>query len=1437
MYNKFVVRSGILVLFVGLVIFYASSVGAERAALLSPDTVAVQQDRVEDTARPEQVQAAVVSISEVHPSGSGNASYAADWFEISNTGTTDLNITGWRMDDSSNAFATAVPLRGVTVIPAGRSAIFFEGTAAGTTDAAITAAFSTAWFGSATPPAGVLIGAYGGSGVGLGTGGDAVNLFAADGTAVTGVAFGSATANATFDNTGRLATVTALSVAGVNGAFLSSNGAETGSPGRRQNATPLTSIDLSQYIIVGRYDLPEPTRTTAPPNNLLAQEVSGVTYNWDTDTLFVVGDSGTSVTQVTKTGQLIDTMTLAQGSSPQGTEFYDPEGITYIGNGKFVMTEERDRRVVQFTYVPGTTLTRAAAQTVTLGTFVQNIGLEGLTYDPTTAGFIVAKEIDPQGIFQTTVDFAAGTASNGSASTVNSINLFDPALMGLLDVADVYAMSNIPTLTGADSARLLVLSHESGKILNISRTGVIANSLTIRGDVGNPLTVPAQQHEGLTVDFNGNLYVVSENGGGGFDFPQLWVYQRSTAPNQPPTMIALNNPVASIIENTNTTAPVKVADIAVTDDQLGANNLTITGPDAAFFQITGFELFIRAGTVLDFETRSSYSITVNVDDPTVGATPDASVNYTLNIIDQVNETPVLNSLIISEVAPWSSGNSPVQADWFEVTNTSANPITLTGWKVDDSSNSFTAAVNLAGITTIGPGESVIFLESSTTNGAALIASFRQTWFGTNPPAGLQIGTYTGSGIGLSTGGDALNLYNPAGELQANVVFGVSPAGPSFPTFNNAVGLNNTNISTLSAVGVNGAFIAANDPNEIGSPGTVGRLIISEVAPWSSGNSPVQADWFEVTNTKATAVDITGWKFDDSSGSPVAAVALLGITSIAPGESVIFLESSTPDATAATFRSNWFGMNPPAGLKIGGYTGGGVGLSTGGDAVNLYNAAGVLQASVLFGASPAGPAFPTFDNAAGLNNVTISQLSAVGVNGAFVAANSSVETGSPGRIVGTGPTPTPTPTPSPTPPPVTPGIRVTEVAPWASGNSPVAADWFELTNTGSTAVNITNWRVDDSSAAFASAVVLNGITSIAPGESVIFVESATPATIAATFRNNWFGTNPPANLQIGTYTGSGIGLGTGGDEVNIFNEAGVVQARVIFGASPAGPAFPTFDNAAGLNNATISQLSAVGVNGAFVAVNSAVETGSPGRIAGATPTQTPSPTPPLPTVRALRVVNAAVQPGQSVTVSVVLDSLGNESSASFSLNFNPAIFTNPTVAIGNGTPAGANLGTNLGEAAQGRIGILVDSTNAYAAGTRQVVTVTFAVPAGVTIGTYPITFGSIPTGQSVSSTQGALLTTTYTAGNVQVGSTASGVEVSGRVTAPDGRGLRNAQVTIVDVRGFARTVSTGSFGYYRFEDVEAGSTLVVGVTSKRYRFTARLIQVVDTLADIDFVAMD
>lgn len=171
-----------------------------------------------------------------------------------------------------------------------------------------------------------------------------------------------------------------------------------------------------------------------------------------------------------------------------------------------------------------------------------------------------------------------------------------------------------------------------------------------------------------------------------------------------------------------------------------------------------------------------------------------------------------------------------------------------------------------------------------------------------------------------------------------------------------------------------------------------QIGITEVAPWGSGNSPYLADWFELTNFGPSAVDITGWRMDDGSSAFASSVALLGVTGIAAGQSVIFLESDN-DMTLTTFVTTWFGATPPSGLAVGRYSGGGVGLNTAGDGVSIFDGGGTLRASVTFGASTTGF---SFDNAAG-NNGAIAQLSVVGVNGAFQAVGDPTEFGSPAAV--------------------------------------------------------------------------------------------------------------------------------------------------------------------------------------------------------------------------------------------------------------------------------------------------------------------------------------------------------------------------------------------------------------------------------------------------------
>jgi hypothetical protein len=172
------------------------------------------------------------------------------------------------------------------------------------------------------------------------------------------------------------------------------------------------------------------------------------------------------------------------------------------------------------------------------------------------------------------------------------------------------------------------------------------------------------------------------------------------------------------------------------------------------------------------------------------------------------------------------------------------------------------------------------------------------------------------------------------------------------------------------------------------------------------------------------------------------------------------------------------------------------------------------------------------------------------------------------------------------------VRITEVSAWGS-SAPYATDWFELTNVGTAAANLSGWTMDDNSNGSAK-VALTGISSIAAGESVVFTENA-----SAGFLATWFGASVPGGLQIGNYTGSGVGLSTSGDAVNVFDASGALQAKVTFGASPGATPLQTFDNAAGLDNTAIGQLSSAGLNGAFLSADGG-EVGSPGTVAAAVP---------------------------------------------------------------------------------------------------------------------------------------------------------------------------------------------------------------------------------------------
>ncbi|MBB5189620.1 uncharacterized protein YjiK [Silvimonas terrae] len=279
-------------------------------------------------------------------------------------------------------------------------------------------------------------------------------------------------------------------------------------------ADPQSTWDLNNYTQTGSFALQVGTGT-----NLLNAEASGVTYDKDTDSLFVIGDGATSVVQVARTdGHVIDSMTL------NASDFQDTEGITYVGGGKFVLIEERLRQVDLFTYVPGGTLHRADVQSVKLGTTVGNVGIEGVTFDTKTGGYVAVRQSQPTSIFQAAINFANGsaTASDGTPilpTTDNPPVMFDAAKTGLSAFNDVFSVSNIVPNTAPDYDNVVIIGAPDGRIVKMDRAGNLISSLYMSATA---------QNEGVTMGPDGTIYAVGEQAAGP-SLPGLTIFKPTTS--------------------------------------------------------------------------------------------------------------------------------------------------------------------------------------------------------------------------------------------------------------------------------------------------------------------------------------------------------------------------------------------------------------------------------------------------------------------------------------------------------------------------------------------------------------------------------------------------------------------------------------------------------------------------------------------------------------------------------------------------------------------------------------------------------------------------------------------------------------------------------------------------------------------------------------------
>jgi MYXO-CTERM domain-containing protein len=139
------------------------------------------------------------------------------------------------------------------------------------------------------------------------------------------------------------------------------------------------------------------------------------------------------------------------------------------------------------------------------------------------------------------------------------------------------------------------------------------------------------------------------------------------------------------------------------------------------------------------------------------------------------------------------------------------------------------------------------------------------------------------------------------------------------------------------------------------------------------------------------------------------VALLGVTSLAAGESAIFFENTAPTAPIAAFQSYWSGLS---GVQVGYYNGSGAGVSfsSGGDAAVIFNSTGSeISLRAAFGPATTGSSFYWGYDAAtgafdasyvGVNNAgLVSVVGTIGTQITGLSSGTPTNRGSLGTAIG------------------------------------------------------------------------------------------------------------------------------------------------------------------------------------------------------------------------------------------------------------------------------------------------------------------------------------------------------------------------------------------------------------------------------------------------------
>lgn len=244
---------------------------------------------------------------------------------------------------------------------------------------------------------------------------------------------------------------------------------------------------IKERIDLDRYEV----QIEAKKIKSIEDNLSGITYSPKTKTLFSITNSPRKIYELDLNGNLLRTIDLKG--------FKDTEGITYIKDNIFAIIDERKSGIYVFEINKDTKILRKENVIKKFHLKInsyKNFGYEGVAYNKEDDIFFIANEM-----FSKEIILLRNWFKDKNRMEVSLEGEENSVIRDMMDLSGLHYNSKYK--------RLLVLSHESKLLIEVNNEGDKISYLDLEYGFGG-LKNDILQAEGVTMDDDGNIYIVSE---------------------------------------------------------------------------------------------------------------------------------------------------------------------------------------------------------------------------------------------------------------------------------------------------------------------------------------------------------------------------------------------------------------------------------------------------------------------------------------------------------------------------------------------------------------------------------------------------------------------------------------------------------------------------------------------------------------------------------------------------------------------------------------------------------------------------------------------------------------------------------------------------------------------------------------------------------------